>query len=529
MINYLNRTEDFYSYLEGTDVFPKDFNKTQAQKILEVASFKKSNNKVLTSIFGDKLKIKKRINYSFPYSKMENSENKEDVQRYSNYMASIKELTQMICGKVQRNKKDMLEYIKNLPETSITFEGFSFYIKDTFQVRLIAFFIHNNYDRYIERALKEGEEYIRFNRRREKKYYPYILSEDEIKDLYTAYVEKVKEGISKEKTSENIYCTRHYWASMRVASIKIETLDDIFNKFLQKNGKVIPDRLKPYKFTKKLLDALNSDKRAYDLLEKIQIDYSMLKQACVTEGDLTLSIDPIDFLSASDNTNHWRSCFAVINCGEYNRGSYSALLSENTCIAYFESKTPYVFADGRTCSNKTWRAWVHLDNNAIVVNKGYPYQNENISNFIYSWIFSLTPQVWVSNTEANVTLEVTDEYMYNDLSNPFFYINNDIIDSLDVNNIDNSKIYYTPLGSPIYDPYSDTFMELLYDENALFWADVSNYDGGFCEDCGEYVHDIDDLRETEEGDVLCSSCYETYLEWKRESEDEEDDERGDDE
>lgn len=174
----------------------------------------------------------------------------------------------------------------------------------------------------------------------------------------------------------------------------------------------------------KKLGLMDKYKKNYDdLLTK----KSMLKQKSHIKGKLVLSIDPMDFLTASDNACNWTSCFSILGL---EKASLLAMMQSKTaCVAYIEAEAPYAWG-----TNKEWRAWVHIDDEAIFVNKGYPYKSTNLNHEIYSWISQLLGCAIVSSNEVNMELNGVTAFAFNDSasSDEYFIKENRVDDAFNM-------------------------------------------------------------------------------------------------
>lgn len=112
------------------------------------------------------------------------------------------------------------------------------------------------------------------------------------------------------------------------------------------------------------------------ILADIQNKASELIQENKVEGYLTFSVHPLDFLSSSENTFHWRSCHSLD--GEYRAGNLSYMLDKSTMICFLKSdkdaKLPN-FPDDVPWNNKKWRVLLHFDNdyNVVFAGRQYPF------------------------------------------------------------------------------------------------------------------------------------------------------------
>lgn len=98
----------------------------------------------------------------------------------------------------------------------------------------------------------------------------------------------------------------------------------------------------------------------------IQTKYSMFLQKLKAKGKAVVSIDPIDYLTMSENKSGWRSCHALD--GEYRTGTLAYMVDESTMIGYVKTSEDVVINNDKLVpySNKTWRQ-------VVVVNKGLDF------------------------------------------------------------------------------------------------------------------------------------------------------------
>jgi hypothetical protein len=103
---------------------------------------------------------------------------------------------------------------------------------------------------------------------------------------------------------------------------------DFFSNHLSKEyrsrtGALIPKGTKVVKAFKYFEE---DEKALYDL----QTQASMIIQEDKISGTLCMSVHPLDFLSSSENTYHWRSCHSLD--GDYRAGNLSYMLDSSTVI-----------------------------------------------------------------------------------------------------------------------------------------------------------------------------------------------------
>ena len=93
---------------------------------------------------------------------------------------------------------------------------------------------------------------------------------------------------------------------------------------------------------------------------------------------LTLSINPVDFMSMSDNNCGWRSCMSW-DKGCYNAGTLEMMNSNVAAIAYIESQDKMKLCNEKSfLSNKKWRALIFIHKKLLLLGKQYPYHNTDI-------------------------------------------------------------------------------------------------------------------------------------------------------
>ena len=133
------------------------------------------------------------------------------------------------------------------------------------------------------------------------------------------------------------------------------------------------------------------------LLQDIQNKASEIIQENKIEGYLVFSVDPLDFLSASENCFNWRSCHALD--GEYRTGNLSYMCDSSTIMCYLRSeeevKLPH-FPDSVPWNNKKWRMFLHFNTEYDVIFAGrqYPFTSpgalEIVRKAILENVFSRT-------------------------------------------------------------------------------------------------------------------------------------------
>lgn len=179
-------------------------------------------------------------------------------------------------------------------------------------------------------------------------------------------------------------------------------------------------------FTKdqKTMRALGKVCRALGMeseFEDFRVAQSMVMNQAKLRGKLCLSIHPLDYATASDNCNGWSSCMSWENEGSYRLGTVEMMTSPMVICAYLASESVEMDIGDGKWNSKKWRAWIIVNNDFIVVNRNYPYDNSDLMYSAVEWVKELAePYYHVAYGE--VTNEWTQgedydicmNYMYND-------------------------------------------------------------------------------------------------------------------
>lgn len=112
------------------------------------------------------------------------------------------------------------------------------------------------------------------------------------------------------------------------------------------------------------------------VLRKIQDQLSMILQEDKITGTLCLSVHPLDYLSASENTYHWRSCHALD--GDYRSGNLSYMMDSCTIVCYLRGEKDVIlphFPEDVPWNSKKWRMLLFVSDlhNAMFAGRQYPF------------------------------------------------------------------------------------------------------------------------------------------------------------
>lgn len=261
--------------------------------------------------------------------------------------------------------------------------------------------------------------------------------------------------------------------------------------------------------------------------ETFRLKHSMILNEKKFEGELSLSIHPLDYMTMSDNNSNWSSCMSWQENGCYRRGTVEMMNSNCVIVAYLSSKKPMSLFpyDNFTWNNKRWRE-LYIVNDQIITNvKGYPFRSLDLTKEVLKILKELAEQncgykyhdnhiefetidnetldiiedekIWENGT--NIAFETNT--MYNDFDSAYHYgyIAEDMI-GLDF------YINYSGVETCMWcgGPYRSFYHG--DDKEACLCCD-SCYDAPSCENCGTFIEEsIYHL----DGMEVCEDCFESY-------------------
>lgn len=216
----------------------------------------------------------------------------------------------------------------------------------------------------------------------------------------------------------------------------------------------------------KCLKKFISDKKIVDM---IQTQISQIHNTSKLKGTLCISIDPIDYYTASLNVENWTSCY--VPGGQYSASPLMLVNSPNTIVAYVKTSREIGIGEGEKAFNwnsKKWRTFITLNNDLEKVHLGkqYPYNSADFSAEVVRMIQELTGRKYSNHSCDHMEYSVeinAPQGVYNDTFNG----------AIDV--------FYTDYASPEVE-------SILLTEGAI------------CPNCGNFYD------ETEEGEVICHRC-----------------------
>jgi len=162
----------------------------------------------------------------------------------------------------------------------------------------------------------------------------------------------------------------------------------VINALISAFEKAVQSR-QPDIFTPEFFSTLKSR------IERYRIKHSQALNGTTLFGNLCLSIHPLDFITASDNTYDWESCMTWTrgDPGEYRLGTVEMMNSPIVIVAYLEGDRPFhPFEDDRTWSNKKWREFFIFDRDVISTIRSYPYESPSLEKIILEKLADLAHQ-----------------------------------------------------------------------------------------------------------------------------------------
>lgn len=244
----------------------------------------------------------------------------------------------------------------------------------------------------------------------------------------------------------------------------------IFEKINSDKQLKIPAGTKIMRAIRKILEFY--DFPYMDSFCKWRDDISVIGTDKIIKGNLVFSIHPIDFITMSDNTNGWSSCMSWIDGGAYSAGTIEMLNSNVACVAYLESKTPFVYNDIHI-PNKSWRALVFAHKDILLVGKHYPFQSDTLAFTILDKLQEVlkTNIGWKYQYKKQLYLDMIYSYDNNYIRDDFARIFN------------NHKIYTY---------MSNMYHDIIEDHDSNYWC------------CRNYVHKT--LYLSLSGPLTCMCC-----------------------
>ena len=290
---------------------------------------------------------------------------------------------------------------------------------------------------------------------------------------------------------------------------------------------LLPDHSR-YKIVKgvKVMRTIGKIAKAYgidDQFENIRLKQSQILNDAKITSTLCLSIHPLDYMTASYNSNHWRSCMCW-DRGEYRRGVIEMMNSEFVVVAYLESKHENLPIGRFNWNSKKWREFFIVTPDLISGIKGYPYWNREVEDIVLKWLYELYAPVFAKQNinfdESIRTFRVGNGFDFGKFNIIGLNIDMDCGPGMYNDFYDSNDYHFL-----ISDHQANSFKKTVYinysgeSECVACGRDDTGYDTEgdllccgciehhYCCSCGENIYDEYDLHYVD-GDEYCESCYE---------------------
>ena len=284
--------------------------------------------------------------------------------------------------------------------------------------------------------------------------------------------------------------------------------------------------MKPMKILHTLIKEFNGSEEMFD---DFRIWHSMKLNQKRMDGEICLSIHPMDYITMSDNDNDWKSCMRWTGSyrddhGDYRSGSVQCLNSPFIVVAYLHNKShTFDVTDNYSWNSKQWRELFIVQEGVINEIKGYPFQDENLTQTVLMWLKELASKNlgWeYDNEEVNVGKAIhkgvyltydSGEWMYKDIGSLGKHsgrVNLDVLLSDKYHCIEyrgnREKFITIPYGGEATCMCCGNHLELTKGLN-VFCAVCD--DLKICPYCGEPIADNDSYYVNEFEDPICYECY----------------------
>lgn len=296
----------------------------------------------------------------------------------------------------------------------------------------------------------------------------------------------IESAFSSKVLAENAYTEKEY---------KIKFEDGTIFK--------VSSGMKPMKILHKFIEKYGTPEDE-EMFERFRIWHSKLLNQKNVDGELCLSIHPLDYMTMSDNANKWSSCMRWTDKygnagdpGDYRAGTIACMNSPYIIVAYLHNKNhPFCINDWEW-NNKRWRELFIINEGSITEIKGYPYQDENLTNTCLMWLKELAYNNlgWTyEDEEYNAKNAIED----NDITYYLDYIKSDYMYK-DIGSLDkhacrlNKKVLFTKFKHNYYNYNANN------DKTIFIDIPYGGYTSCMC--CGAPIDEYDRDKA-----VLCDSC-----------------------
>ena len=285
------------------------------------------------------------------------------------------------------------------------------------------------------------------------------------------------------------------------------------------------------------------------LLHAFQDQASMLIQGNKISGNLYLSVHPLDFLSASENTHNWRSCHALD--GDYRAGNISYMLDKSTIMSYIAKTDQFHklpnFPEDVQWNSKKWRMLLFFDEEqeGLMAGRQYPFFSRQALNKVGHVLLDDQDIFWSNWVNDYIYQFPRNDSLfgYEDLNGRFVCMNKELYRMTDLVIDAPGSMHYDDLKySTVYVPWYKWHRYPKNEKRRLHFllghqvpcvrcgenhvrteasmlcteceteTQVGNSDYYvYCDCCSRRIYRDDAHVLTGNGDFLCPDCYDTHM------------------
>jgi hypothetical protein len=329
------------------------------------------------------------------------------------------------------------------------------------------------------------------------------ISNEEVKFEIKNYLDGLQERMERKQdlsaftsTINKIYETMAFFLRFHISN------EDLVSGYITEKSPIAVRETKNMKISKALRMVLKEENLEQYADFLIQ-DLSILQQKLKTNNEkvkFVISVEPLDFLLASDATTGWSSCHAVDR--EHAAGNLSYLFDRHTAIAYaYREHTKYREVE---VPKKIWRQWVFIDiENAVALfQRQYPTEMEIYSKEIRSIVGRTLKE------HHNIKSKWTKRKR-NKKKEEYYYRNKA---ELAYSDPTDTYIYFKEFSPPKEDwfitvgeiPICPVCGGVLNMKSELFCSNCAGYVQ--CEECGTWI-DTEDASIGPDGNYYCEYCF----------------------
>lgn len=343
---------------------------------------------------------------------------------------------------------------------------------------------------------------------------------------YLASIESLMTKINDVKRNNGVFKINFLDYLHRCADNSVITYDDYFNcislldsEYLANNhfsGKSFNVTINGKKYSvqngtkpMRILGKMAKDFGLEKEYEEFRIAVSMVTNQRLLEGELCLSIHPLDYMTMSENNENWSSCMNWEEPGCYCRGTVEMMNSGNVIVAYLASSKQSEIGPIEWNSKK-WRTLFIVDPDLLVSVKSYPYYNESLIKETLKFIQEIMPDMYGPIQE----MPYYTEFQYNNQTAKYYTDTNAMY-----NDFGHSTTHWGAFGKRLLGHgsigisvnysgvsecmYCGTGEGYFASEGSLMCEDCDNI--VYCQHCEEAI-DKDEAHELD-GEYYCSWCY----------------------